>query len=175
MLSFAHCQSRRHGRVRGIRHIEALYCTYPSPPPRSPLIHPCIVPGGGAGVGTVTLRLRGWMWLDKVVLLVQCCAFRIACIQGSTLYPVSCRALSFLQFQQWILIILRGEGPALQPCSPGQPGNRRRLAVNHSSTPRLDIQPECIPNTLKCGLNCVPIFKLKCELKCVELKCVKLN
>ena len=41
-------------------------------------------------------------WLDKVGLLV----FQISCIQGTTLYPVSCRTLSFSQCHPWMSIIL---------------------------------------------------------------------
>ena len=34
-------------------------------------------------------------WLDKVVLLVQCCVLQISGIQGTPLHPVSCRTLQF--------------------------------------------------------------------------------
>ena len=35
---------------------------------------------------------------------MHCCVLEISCIQGTTLYPVSCRALSFSQFQPWMSI-----------------------------------------------------------------------
>ena len=56
-----------------------------------------------------------------------------------------------------VLIILRAGG-GNRHFSHVLQGNRR-LAGNHSSTPGPDIQPECIPNTLKCGLNCTVDFK----------------
>jgi hypothetical protein len=46
------------------------------------------------------------VWLDKVVLLVHCCVLDISCTQGTTLYSVSCRTLSFSQFQPRMSIIL---------------------------------------------------------------------
>ena len=45
-------------------------------------------------------------WLDKVVLLVHCCVLPISCIQGTTLYPASCRMLSFSQFPPWMSILV---------------------------------------------------------------------
>jgi len=42
-------------------------------------------------------------WLDNAVILVHCCVLEISCIQGTKLYPVSCRTLSFWQ---WMSIIL---------------------------------------------------------------------
>ena len=59
----------------------------------------------GGGEGTVTFCLANLLrrsytelllcvcWLDKVVLLVHCCALHISCIQGTLPYPVSCRLL----------------------------------------------------------------------------------
>jgi hypothetical protein len=45
-------------------------------------------------------------WLDKVVAFAHCCVLHISCIQGTVLDPVSCRPLSFSQFQPWMLSIL---------------------------------------------------------------------
>ena len=68
--------------------------------------HPCIVMGGG-GKGTVIFHFANlcrrvdieflWCicWLAKVVSLGRCCALQGSCIQGTPLYPVSCRTLRF--------------------------------------------------------------------------------
>ena len=47
----------------------------------------------------------GWTGSQHNVLCIVICTC-IACIQGTTLYPESCRRLSFSQFQPWILIPL---------------------------------------------------------------------
>ena len=67
---------------------------------------------GGGGVRELSLSVFQFLlrrlhielllcvcWLDKVVLLMHCCVLQISCIQGTTLYPVSCRTLNFSQFQ----------------------------------------------------------------------------
>ena len=64
----------------------------------------CIASGGG-GKGTVAFGCANLLrvldivlllcvcWLDKVVLLVHCCVLQLSCIQGTPMYPVSCRTL----------------------------------------------------------------------------------
>ena len=37
---------------------------------------------------------------------MHCCVTGISCIQGSMLYPVSCKTPGFSQLQPWMLIIL---------------------------------------------------------------------
>ena len=45
-------------------------------------------------------------WLDEVLLLVHCCVRRISCVEGTALYPVSCRTLSYSRFQPRMSMIL---------------------------------------------------------------------
>ena len=46
------------------------------------------------------------LYRGGAVLLVHCCVLQISCSQGTTQYPISCRSLSFSQFQPWMLVIL---------------------------------------------------------------------
>ena len=78
------------------------------PPPPLPSKRPCIVSGGAGGEGTVTFRFVNLLrrsdielllcvcWLDKVVLLVHGYVLRVSGIQGTPLYPASCRTLQCL-------------------------------------------------------------------------------
>ena len=81
-------------------------CGYP-PPPSLEKYLPMYFPLGGWGTVTLSFPIL-FVRLDievllcvhqlgKVVFLVHRCVIRIYCMQGSMLYPVSCRILSFSQ------------------------------------------------------------------------------
>ena len=87
-------------------------------PPLPFLQYPCVVSGGAGGEGTVTFPFPNFLGrldievllcvccLDEVLLLVHCCVLQISCMEGTALYPVSCRTLSFSQFQPRMSTIL---------------------------------------------------------------------
>ena len=91
------------------------HCTPPSPLSST---RPCVVSGGAGGEGTVTFPFPNFLGrldievllcvccLDEVLLLVHCCVLQISCMEGTALSPVSCRTLSFSQFQPRMSTIL---------------------------------------------------------------------
>ena len=71
-------------------------------------------------------------WLDEELLLVHCCVLQISCMEGTVLYPVSCRTLTCLQFQPRMSMLLTRSHLVLLSISKVQTGKPIPLApVEH--------------------------------------------
>ena len=111
---FAQCHPPNHPQAQTtLKHSELTSCLPPPPPLYKK--HPCIVSGGGEGTVTftfLTLQKSSILSFSACLLVGQgssICALLCSSYllhQRHCTGPVSCRPLSFSQFQPWMLSIL---------------------------------------------------------------------